>query len=460
MNEIVSYETFEDMKAPGWSISKIESAPSYTHFLGRFSSWQQTDKLFLVPTRSLYTEVTFDFYEFDSWDGDSLYILIDGEWISLGTFSSAVDEGNRNGHHAQSDVSWWMHSLSAPTNAAFNNYPDQKHRFKVKVPARFTNRDGELKVGFQFATSDWITNESGGIDNVKVTSVYRCPHSEHDTHKERKSYQSPWSNKNNCIRRLVKENFEDGQITGWQHGRLDFQEGFSRFLGRYGKDEWTKKVFPVPTSAKSVRLQFDFYEFDDWGGSNHDDRFHFLINGESVHLNKFQDKDELFQSGKTSAGLRWSTRWLNTGKKRAANAAFNDQKHRVWVDIPPNVYSYDSSLHIRFMVSTDEDLSNESGGVDNLFLLGLFDSCEGGQSQYPNVKLLPNGEFYVIVEGQDGFTSVDEVQVLIKEAIMAKVNDYLVTPFPAGHCLENKQPFARVVLSQKQTWDDANGCPS
>ena len=59
------------------------------------------------------------------------------------------------------------------------------------------------------------------------------------------------------------EDFEDGSLSGWTNGKIDFDPGFTKFLGRFIKgDKMPLKTFKAPKEAAFVELEFDFYEID------------------------------------------------------------------------------------------------------------------------------------------------------------------------------------------------------
>ena len=66
---------------------------------------------------------------------------------------------------------------------------------------------------------------------------------------------------------LYQQDFEFGGMNaaeaGWEHAKIDWDAGFSKFLGRFGVgDKFPWKVFPVPLHLDYLELKFDFYEID------------------------------------------------------------------------------------------------------------------------------------------------------------------------------------------------------
>ena len=81
----------------------------------------------------------------------------------------------------------------------------------------------------------------------------------------------------NCVpsRQVVYENFENGSLHGWTNGRIASAPVFTKFLGRYGKDDrYPKDPFKtydrIPRNADSVEFTFDFYEIDSWDASENE----------------------------------------------------------------------------------------------------------------------------------------------------------------------------------------------
>ena len=114
-------------------------------------------------------KLEFDFYELDSWDYETFAVVINCVTISLGIFFWNIDEGTRQG--TVGDVSFKTQSLGAPANVEFNAYSDQAHHVTINLPSRFVN--GVLNVKFLSSLNGDASDESFGIDNIKITA-YKC----------------------------------------------------------------------------------------------------------------------------------------------------------------------------------------------------------------------------------------------------------------------------------------------
>jgi hypothetical protein len=114
---VVAFEDFEIESVEEWTDGVIgtttEEAP--TKFVGPFSGTKPS-KTFALPEGTDSVRVSFQFYEFDSWDGDGLvdgpdkfFVRVNEKLVDLGFFNfdgSEVDDGNTDGI-------LWSHSFTS-----------------------------------------------------------------------------------------------------------------------------------------------------------------------------------------------------------------------------------------------------------------------------------------------------------------------------------------------------------
>uniref|UniRef100_A0A6U1R7N9 Uncharacterized protein n=1 Tax=Cyclophora tenuis TaxID=216820 RepID=A0A6U1R7N9_CYCTE len=179
---LIHSENFEDGSLVGWTNGKIESAPTFTKFLGRYGKSNSgpgkdpfkyyTD----IPRNAASVELKFDFYEIDSWDArhrDYACVVVDGKLIDLGRFDMNVNEDGRTG--SRHGMTFKIDSKAPPRHIGFNGrFLDQIHCVTVTIPPSFY-ADGRLKIMFQVRlnTPD-INDESGGFDNIRITANFNC----------------------------------------------------------------------------------------------------------------------------------------------------------------------------------------------------------------------------------------------------------------------------------------------
>ena len=107
--------------------------------------------------------------------GDKAAVYISDQKVDLGTFAAWEDEGQRSGT-TSGGISWLMTSLTRPARLGYRyKNKDQKHHLKFEVPrsAGLFN-GGKLKVKLHADCTQPRWKESGGWDNLKISSKTNC----------------------------------------------------------------------------------------------------------------------------------------------------------------------------------------------------------------------------------------------------------------------------------------------
>ena len=93
----------------------------------------------------------------------------------MGGFAAWEDEGDRSGTTSRG-ISWVMTSLTRPAQLGFKHrYKDQKHHVVFEIPKTsglFNGGKLEVKLEADVSSSKW--DESGGWDNLKISSKSNC----------------------------------------------------------------------------------------------------------------------------------------------------------------------------------------------------------------------------------------------------------------------------------------------
>ena len=185
------------------------------------------------------------------------------------------------------------------------------------------------------------------------------------------------------------ETFETGSLSGWRNGRIESSTAFTKFLGRFAKDDpdpW-KYYRNIPTNALFLILEFDFYEIDSWNLRDQD-CLYVLIDGKRVNLGIFdQNRDDGPRSG-SSEGISW-----NIGDSAVPrNIGFSgskDQIHHVTMRIPKSYFS-DGRVKLQFDTRvSSSNRHNESSGFDNIKWVAHFD-CPNAPTPSPTGRPTPN----------------------------------------------------------------------
>jgi hypothetical protein len=166
---LVSSEDFQT-GATGWSNNTTETSnPYFTRFLGRHSldgGAQNVFKTYALSGTQDHVVLVFDFYEIDSWDGESFRVFIDDALIFNGSFSQAVFNQPADGSNGV--VSWQIQELT-PFNAnfAYGQWTEQIYRFTMTV----NTTNAAMKVGFSSTLDQAVTDEAWGVDNINIYEV-------------------------------------------------------------------------------------------------------------------------------------------------------------------------------------------------------------------------------------------------------------------------------------------------
>ena len=145
---IVANENFDSGIATNWNNNAVETSNpggAFTPgFLGRHAGQasQQLFKTFTLPPQTESVDISFDFYEIDSWDTERFQVFIDDVVV--------FDETFRSG---QTDT--YPGVTSTPSaSLGFGGWQEQFHSMSFFVPT--TN--GTVKLGFAAHTNQGVAD--------------------------------------------------------------------------------------------------------------------------------------------------------------------------------------------------------------------------------------------------------------------------------------------------------------
>ncbi len=178
---VIAFEDFET-GAVGWtSNTTTDGGAALTQFLGRFGVGPNpaTQKTFALPAGVSAVTLSFDFYEIDSWDGtsgwDFLNLTINDTPVFMEAFQhanlqgvDAVDAAVRTG--SIPGMAWTITPVTdGGSSLGFGSawyQTDQIHHVEVVIE----NPGASLTVGFGSTLGSDLTDESYGIDNVRIVA--------------------------------------------------------------------------------------------------------------------------------------------------------------------------------------------------------------------------------------------------------------------------------------------------
>ena len=388
-NRVITREDFEDGSVNGWTNGRIDEGDVFTKFLGRFGKGDKDPwkKYTGIPKQAKELVLVYDFYEIDSWDAshkDSALVFINHKAPNLGYFDSDETENGRTGK-GRNQLKFFISSRGPPKNIGFGHWKDQIHRVTVRIPPRYYRSDGTIEVRFRTSLNEAINKESAGFDNIKIIAKFDCDGGEGGDGGNSQPAPGPEPGSDKCKpkTKVLEDNFEDQQVTGWTNGKIEKGgKAFSWFLGRYDAHDTNKEKFPKKTyhglnpQADSVRLEVDFYEIDSWEGatSNGRDQLWIFIDGVRLAIGPFNESVEERTKTGSAEGINWIRKSLGKPKKLGFKGKSKDQKHRLVIKIPKQYYK-DGEITVQFVAGLDDSNHDKSAGFDNIKFFEMY-KCE------------------------------------------------------------------------------------
>ncbi|MCF7484910.1 tandem-95 repeat protein [Vibrio sp. A2-1] len=126
---------------------------------------EAVSKTYDIPSDVSEVNISFSFYEIDSWDGESFQIFVGGEELtSLDNSAFRTEDGTTTLYDsAGNEVGEVVHGVSQ--GEGFSGWNDQAHQINLTVPVE----DGQLELGFGSTLNQSVSDESFGIDNIEIT---------------------------------------------------------------------------------------------------------------------------------------------------------------------------------------------------------------------------------------------------------------------------------------------------
>ncbi len=157
-------EDFES-GATGWSDNTTSSGGAGLdgNYLGNFGDTggaQTIYKTFTLSGDQDSVTINFDFWEFDTWNGEDFKIWVDDVLISTDVYYTQE-------YYGSSDSSTYGTSTSGTTsNLGEGSYYDQTHSYSITVDSSATS----IKLGFGASLDESLAanSESWGIDNLEI----------------------------------------------------------------------------------------------------------------------------------------------------------------------------------------------------------------------------------------------------------------------------------------------------
>ncbi|EJL6723420.1 tandem-95 repeat protein [Vibrio alginolyticus] len=165
---VIASDNFES-GSNGWNANTESSQGFETgDMLGRIGGTggdETVSKTYEIPSDVNEVNISFSFYEIDSWDGESFQIFVGGEQLTtLENSAFRTQDGTTTLYDSDgNEVGEVIHGASQ--REGFSGWNDQAHQINLTVPVE----DGELQLGFGSTLNQDVWDESFGIDNIEIT---------------------------------------------------------------------------------------------------------------------------------------------------------------------------------------------------------------------------------------------------------------------------------------------------
>ncbi|MBT0043074.1 tandem-95 repeat protein [Vibrio alginolyticus] len=165
---VIASDNFES-GSNGWNANTKSSQGFETgDMLGRIGGTggdEAVSKTYEIPSDVNEVNISFSFYEIDSWDGESFQIFVGGEQLTtLENSAFRTQDGTTTLYDSDgNEVGEVIHGASQ--REGFSGWNDQAHQINLTVPVE----DGELQLGFGSTLNQDVWDESFGIDNIEIT---------------------------------------------------------------------------------------------------------------------------------------------------------------------------------------------------------------------------------------------------------------------------------------------------
>ena len=229
-------------------------------------------------------------------------------------------------------------------------------RFWLTIPSSIVT--STLPIEFEFFFDQVLADEAGGLDNILITT----------------------ESSSTCVVQVdsdaptaFRDDFESPRFC-FSGSELESsaQATMSTFLGRFSNTrlEATYQFIGLDT-ASSFQLEFDMYQIDTLFGGN--DRFFLTLGDQTINFGAFLNSQSGANPTKTGTSpngdISYTAVSLGAPEELGFGSgitAFQEETMRFTLIIPNTVITSPWELTFRFQI--DENIANESAGIDNVSL--------------------------------------------------------------------------------------------
>ncbi len=306
-------EDFENGLTTGWNVNYIHDGGSVaTKFLGRLGKGRINTDPSIDGAQQVYktidlgiananknVKITFDMYEIDTWDadrygGDNLNGKTESFYVYINDLNVAKDVYALDSTYGNLDTKSGINLGNIPNT---DSTDDEKHTYSFVTTL---DVNGKVKLGFGAILGEDYTNESFGIDNIRISKQIDNVTFSGGTYLEDFQSQSSdgWIVPRGPIP-YVTQNYPyftnypiyyDSNPSNYFLGRFNKLDAGSGAI-YHGKSDGTEEVYKVfsfgsENANKEVKIEYDFFRIDSWryDTSYTIDRFYSFINSQKIEM--------------------------------------------------------------------------------------------------------------------------------------------------------------------------------
>lgn len=136
-------------------------------------------KSFELSPATTKVRVQFDFYQIDTWDGntflgpDKFKVFVNNNLVDLGFFTKETTDNRASGSTpVDGGIRWRREYIDSSRSRIFGTTVDERHHITIDIPENQLAPSGILTLQFFADVNEGNGNEPAGIDNLVIVS---CP---------------------------------------------------------------------------------------------------------------------------------------------------------------------------------------------------------------------------------------------------------------------------------------------
>ena len=228
-------DNFEDGDVNGWSNATVTDGGTVaSQFLGQFGRGESTSKTYSFGSENAgkQVDISFDFLEIDTWDGEQFLVFINGTQVS-------------NAQHY-----YWRTEANSEVIGQIEGTHSKKESKTSYTFKALLDDDGEFTLGFGASLNENIDNESFGIDNISISTSGLSPIGDETAVNTTARYNQDESS----ITALSNEGYVISWTTYAQDGHCDavYLQKFDNDGNKVGEEQQVNTIYTGNQNDSSI----------------------------------------------------------------------------------------------------------------------------------------------------------------------------------------------------------------